>query len=74
MSVFSAPFFTISCLFSSFLKANVRSAPAAARWTFWSLDESSYTNGGIPISRRTFKTGKSEQQMKYGKRQMIGPR
>lgn len=37
-------------LFSSFLKANVRKAPAAALCTFGSSDSRSSTRGGIPPS------------------------
>ena len=48
-----APPSTMTFLFSSFLKARVRRAPAAARWTFGSGESSRETRGAIPPSALT---------------------
>lgn len=56
MSSGSAPHSTICRLLSSFLKANVRRAPAAARCTFRSQLFRSRTRGAMPPSARTCRT------------------
>ena len=54
MSIGNAPHSTIWFLLSSFLNASVRSALAAARFTFGSFVSRSDTSGGMPPSTRTW--------------------